>query len=546
MASCAKCGKNPGVQGAIGAADAAMVVGPAALLGMFGAGALCCSNPACGKVFCDGCANGFVKKSCPSCGNNLSSGAPSGGGGGISSQDLEGQTDRVVDAIGETTEAVRETTAAVKVQTAVIAAGFAATVSELKSQTGLLGNINDTMSAAVGELQGIREDMYATTKNREALEANSKLERASQLLGSDLPGDALKLIGEAQELNPADFSVWYAKTHICQKAIQDGGDFMSEEDARSEGSAALERAVKLFPKHLIGEQRGLTVSKSLAAASLVIGSEESFLSAVNLYISCLLSGGAIDFCPPAADMTRLLDSARQTPSGDAVAGTSIGLVARAASGCEETQLGAVAREWATLEALRGGIGSEVASALASRIGTVAGQIASATTEAVGGVSDEWPSKLGLRGMITKIKSSAGSDVATLGQISSAIAGGPDNYAELQSAQERANKISTEFQPDAWLKEIGGLVEPSRLEHKAIAGGAVAWLAFWLFVCVYWIVDGQFGTGELFFVLFFTVPGIAAGYVLGLRHVLAERNCTSDQRTRMLVDRISALADGWSA
>ena len=149
-------------------------------------------------------------------------------------------------------------------------------------------------------------------------------------------------------------------------------------------------------------------------------------------------------------------------------------------------------------------------------------------------------------MILKPKSSVGPNVASLGQISSALDGGPDSYADLESAQSRANKISSEFQPDAWIKEMNGLVEPSTFAHKSIAGGAVAWLGFWLFIALYWLVDGQLGGGEVMFVLFFTVPAIVMGYLLGLRNVLAERSCTPDQQTRTLVDKLNTLVDGWSA
>ncbi len=317
------------------------------------------------------------------------------------------------------------------------------------------------------------------------------------------------------------------------------------EDAQSEGSAAAERSVKLFPKNLLGEERGLGVARSLAIAARMFGAEKSFLSAINLFVTGVQSGGAISFCPPAADMTRFLDTIKETPSGDSVAGASTSLVASAASGCEESQLGAVAKEWAALEELRAGIGSDVASAMASRIGSVADKIASATKEAIAGVKEEWPTKVALRGMILKIKSSVGPDVASLGQISSALDGGPDSYAELESAQSRANKVSSEFQPDAWIKEMNGLVEPSTVAHLAISAAAALWGAFGVFVGILWIVQARGFVDVFIWLIFFGGP-IGMGYLLGLRHVLAARSCTPDQQTRTLLNRLNALADGWSA
>jgi hypothetical protein len=30
-----------------------------------------CKNPACGKIFCEGCLDGWINKKCPHCGNQV-------------------------------------------------------------------------------------------------------------------------------------------------------------------------------------------------------------------------------------------------------------------------------------------------------------------------------------------------------------------------------------------------------------------------------------------------------------------------------------------
>ncbi len=545
MASCAKCGKNPGAQGAIAAGDAAMVVGPAALLGLFGAGALCCSNAACGKVFCDGCANGFVKKSCPSCGNNLSSDAPSGGGGGVSSKDLEAQTDRVVDAIGETTEAVRETTAAVKEQTAVIASGFAATVGELKAQTGLLGNINDTMTAAVGELQGIREDMYANTKNREAIEAKSKLERAEQLLSSDLPEDAYKLICEAVELNPADFSVWVAKVNICQLAALNGGAHLTEDAARSEGSAALERAVKLFPPALKGKAGGLRVAGSLIGASLVLLDESGFERAVSLYSGSVDEGGAnVALCEHAGQITNLLDSAQQVGSGDVIAGAASGLLTRAADSAKDSELPGVAGAWSALEEVREGIGADIASAMSKRITTSVSAAKSAGDAAIGKCKADWPKKETVEGVIKDVEGGAGGTVTVLKGTAEAVRGAADRYPDLAGAVTQVDGVASNYDPAAWRSQLAKSVGPVDSGAKVKMLIALSFAGMWLVVGLLLLLGGVFEPAGA--MIFMGLIALAIAQKMGLSDFLKARKASADERTGAVLKTMSDAVGTWGA
>ena len=82
----------------------------------------------------------------------------------------------------------------------ILSWGFQETLGALEEQTDLLRTLNDAMYDVKSEIRDLRNDIYASTKDRELLEAQSKLERADVLLGSDLPGDALLLIRQALSL----------------------------------------------------------------------------------------------------------------------------------------------------------------------------------------------------------------------------------------------------------------------------------------------------------------------------------------------------------
>jgi hypothetical protein len=174
--------------------------------------------------------------------------------------------DRNTESVAENTYAVQENTSALRDVTEELKENR----HELIQQTAILGSIDDTMRSAVNALNGLREDLYGATKNREILEAKSKLERADILVESDMPLEALKLIEDAIVLNPADFSVWYSKMSICVRSMRAPVGFIDTQTVRQDAANAAERALKLLPKGTQARSSYVTFALSIACVSLLL------------------------------------------------------------------------------------------------------------------------------------------------------------------------------------------------------------------------------------------------------------------------------------
>jgi hypothetical protein len=283
---------------------------------------------------------------------------------------LERQTDRVVSAttkvdasIQKQTAATQEQTVATLAQTAAVMAqtsaidaqtratveGFAATVAALQEQTDVLRSVEFGVQNVAREMRGMRDDIYAAAQNREALEAKGKLDRADQLLSSDLAGDAVRLIREAEVLNPADFAVWAAKVIVCQRMLDGHSDAMTVDEARRDGAAAVERSLKLYPAQLLGSARGLQVLRWLADTSILLECQATFLRAVAMFGQSIDAGGTdLTLYPPAAGMTRFLRAVQQGELAGAVARAQGRLLARAAASDDAETLRSIVPLWVDL------------------------------------------------------------------------------------------------------------------------------------------------------------------------------------------------------
>ena len=413
----------------------------------------------------------------------------------MSKSELERQTDRTVAAahtlntsVRKQTDAVQAQTAAIEAQTGAIQEGFAATVGALHEQTDVLRSVNYGIQAVALEMRGLREDIYAATQNREALEAKSKLDRAEQLLASDLPADALRLIREAEVLNPADFAVWSMKVLFCQRVLEAGIDGMSAADAGAEGLAAVERAVKLFPAQQFGTTRSLNVLRWLGTAAILLQSKVAFEKSIELYGQSVDAGGqALALSPPTTGMSRFLDDVGQGALARQVALANGRLLARIAASGDPGALQAMVPAWVELTAAYpDAVGPEVEHAI---VNAARAPLQTFVTS-VAAADKKWafhraPPKgvgvfrEGLTTWITKLEEAGAEAFGSLPAWRDALATPELRSAELLVLRQQLDDVVGHWDPAGWKQAVGNMAEPPR----PVGGGTMLLTAFGALVAV---------------------------------------------------------------
>ncbi len=390
----------------------------------------------------------------------------------MSKSELERQTDRTVAASRKQTGAIRdelrEQTAAIRDQTRAINQGFSQTVDALRTQTSVLRSVDFGVRAVASQLRGLREDIYAATQNREALEAKSKIERAEQLLTSDLPVDALRLLREAEVLNPADFAVWSMKVMYCRHAIENGVDCMTADEARQEGAAAIERVVKLYPVQQLGSERSLYVLQWLAGSAILLGSQPGFERATALFAQSVDAGGTeLALSPPSMTMSSFLEDVGQRGHARDVAVANGRLLARVAASGDDAAMYALVPAWVELVGTYpDAVGPEVEVAIVAGarraltmfVGSVdaaVGALVATPREMFRSTVEAWLMEVdgASRGPLGTVQ--AWRDALTL----------PDlTHGALLACRATLDDIVRTWDPAAWRGTIGTLAEPPHPVH----------------------------------------------------------------------------------
>ncbi len=400
----------------------------------------------------------------------------------MSKSELERQTDRTV-------AASRKQTAAIRDQTRAINKGFSQTVEALHTQTGVLRSVDFGVRAVAHELRGLREDIYAATQNREALEAKSKIERAEQLLTSDLPADALRLLREAEVLNPADFAVWSMKVMFCRHAIENGVDCMTADEARQEGAAAIERVVKLYPAAYLGSERSLHVLQWLAGSAILLASQPGFERATALFAQSVDAGGeALALNPPTMTMSRFLEDVGQGGHARDVALANGRLLARIAASGDDGARRAIVPAWIELvETYPDAVGPEVEAAIvAGARGALVAfvEAVSAADQQHGWIvsSPARRSRSTVESWLAKLEAPGGALIVSVREWRDALTDPNLVHLQLTEVRRSLDDIATQWDPTGWRSVMATLAEPP----TPVSGGVTMFtvlLAFWGVSCM---------------------------------------------------------------
>ena len=226
-----------------------------------------------------------------------------------------------------------------KLQTQVMTAGFQGVIGALEDQSRMLADINNTMKQAVTQIAGLRQDIFASVKDREKLEAKSKIERAESLLAAEMYDEANQLILDAVQLNPADFFVWYTQLTFHIKAVnEEEAETITVELATAKIKESLERCVKLFPEEAKGSE-AFTLGILFMNLALILQDNKSLKRSVNI-INTILGGSSapLGFTSTGISCFTLLSDNDKDDQSDLVATSTIQLVDRNIESAEPVEL----------------------------------------------------------------------------------------------------------------------------------------------------------------------------------------------------------------
>jgi len=147
---------------------------------------------------------------------------------------------------------------------------------ELRRQTELLADIQESLGVVVAELQALGATLVRVAKDRELLEAEGAVERATVLLERGLVLDSLALSRKAVLLNPASSGAWLAVVRATGARVL-AAPPVSPTEAQSlwaEGTEAVSKALRLSP--FLGSSHG----NSTAFYAGLLGAAEFFRSEV--------------------------------------------------------------------------------------------------------------------------------------------------------------------------------------------------------------------------------------------------------------------------
>jgi hypothetical protein len=452
---------------------------------------------------------------------------------------VDASIQRQTGAVQRQTAAIRAQTAAINEQTDTMNEGFAATVDSLHQQTDVLRSIDLSMSSVARDMRGLRDDIYAAAQNREALEAKSKLDRAEQLMSSNLPADALRLIREAEVLNPADFAVWSMKVMFCARALESGPEWMNAEEAKTEGSAALERAVKLFPAGTLGSARSLGVLRWMVGTAILLESAYCFQLAVGLYRRSVDEGGSdASLSPPATGMTRFLGDVQQSAAAFSIAEANGRLLTRIAERGDPVAIRAMLPAWADLvQVCPEAVGPEVAVAIAASLRQSVTQFVQAIAAAKGRPPGANPNRERLKSWLTQLNKESATQFDGLKAWRQALRETPVDVAEMDGDQRKLEAVCREWELDAWLSGLPKVNEPPppRADVLLVIGLVTAVIAV-----------GALWGGKSFLVA--VINGVIAVVNIGLwvRGLQASLRPPASPNTAELLERVKGLIDTWSA
>lgn len=469
---------------------------------------------------------------------------------------LELQTDRSVAATKQVDASIQQQTAAINQQSAAMNGGFAATVDSLHQQTDVLRSIDLSMSSVAREMRGLRDDVYSAAQNREALEAKSKLERAEQLISSNLPADALRLIREAEALNPADFAVWSMKVMFCARAIETGVEGMNAEEAKVEGAAALERAVKLFPAGMIGSARSLGVLRWMVGTAILLESAYGFQLAVGLYRRSVDEGGSdASLSPPATGMTRFLGDVQQAAAAFSIAEANGRLLTRIAESGDPAAIRAMLPAWADLvQVCPEAVGPEFALAIAASLRQSVTQFVKAIAAAKGRPpgANANPKRSQLWWWFTQINKESSTQFDVLKAWRQALRETPVDAAEMAGEQRKLEAVCREWELDAWLSGLPKVNEPPPPPSDVLlfVGAFFGLSSVGSLLSLFALLAGDRSVfGVFLFALFSVGCSVVPTVVLiGLwvRGRQASLRAPASPNTAELLERVKGLIDTWSA
>ena len=255
-------------------------------------------------------------------------------------QDSVDATNANTAKIDAQTDAIFGQTLAINTQTDVLKSGFEGVLGSLENQSKHLGQINDNMRKVVSQIAGLRQDIFSAVKDREALEAKSKIERAESLLASEMYIEANQFIQDAIQLNPADFFVWYAQLGFYIKVVgEEEAEFVTPEVAIQKSQESLESCVKLFPEGAKGTVSGFVLGRLFMHLSLILNDVKSLGRTVKILNTHLEhSSTPLGFAEASFDCFKLLADNNHIEHSTLLARTTIQLVERNIETAEPAQL----------------------------------------------------------------------------------------------------------------------------------------------------------------------------------------------------------------
>lgn len=227
---------------------------------------------------------------------------------------------------------------------------------------------------------------------------------------------------------------------------------MPSTEAQSEGLAALERAVKLFPINLLSRSGASRLTAALACSSVSFGDRQSLSRSIEYSRKNLeLSGPTPETIRGIATLYKALETIEDR-SAESLIDISVAQLVSVLRTHGELALQSIADSWDVLEHVRPGRGSDLATTVSEFTENWVGSVQKAAQAAFVGM-DSWPTRAQVIGRVEAFSRNTSYSIQVLHNTVSLFGMMEARYPLLHPPFARARHVIQKFDPARWSREI---------------------------------------------------------------------------------------------